>query len=460
MSFEIIGLLLYLSLMLYIGWWVSRRIKNEKDFILGGRSLGIPLASFGIFATWFGAETCIGSSSAIYQDGLSGARADPFGYTICLLLMAIFLAYQLRSRNLVTLADLFHSRYSPSVEKLAVLVMIPTSLFWAAAQIRALGQIVSVTTDISVVVAVSIAAAFIIAYTTLGGLLSDVYNDLIQGSLVIIGTVILFVVVTQNLGGIEAAWQAIPVEKLSFVAEGESWLTRIDMWMIPILGSLVVQEVLSKVLASKTAKIARNASLLAAGMYMTVGLIPVFLGLVGGSFNLDLSHNDEFLPKLAKEVLHPVLYVVFLGALVSAILSTVDATLLSVGSLVSHNVITPMLHEKHHNKKLLIARISTASAGVAALLFALSADRVYDLNIASSLFGTAGMLVVTLFALYSKFGSSVSATACLITGLIMTPLGKYILEFEAPFISSVLTSLAVFVLTEILYRNLLKKKLA
>ncbi|MCU0645920.1 MAG: sodium:solute symporter, partial [bacterium] len=73
-------------LQLLLGAFVAKRIRTEDDFLLAGRNLGYSLAIFSIFATWFGAESCIGTAGAVYADGLAGVTADPFGYTICLLL--------------------------------------------------------------------------------------------------------------------------------------------------------------------------------------------------------------------------------------------------------------------------------------------------------------------------------------------------------------------------------------
>src|SRR5436853_6446090 len=75
-----------------------KRRTSETDYLLAGRRFGPTLAMFTIFATWFGAETCIGAAGAVYQGGLANSVADPFGYTICLLLMGFFFALSLWRR--------------------------------------------------------------------------------------------------------------------------------------------------------------------------------------------------------------------------------------------------------------------------------------------------------------------------------------------------------------------------
>ena len=56
------AMLVYLAVQLGVGVWISRRIRNESDYLLAGRNLGYTLATFSIFATWFGSETIMGSA--------------------------------------------------------------------------------------------------------------------------------------------------------------------------------------------------------------------------------------------------------------------------------------------------------------------------------------------------------------------------------------------------------------
>ena len=164
-----LAILAYVGLQLLVGMWVSRRVMTEDDYIVGGRRLGYLLATFTIFATWFGAETCIGAAGAIYTDGLTGASADPFGYTLCILFMGLFFAVRIWKLRLTTIADLFRRRYSPGVERFVVILMVPTSLLWGAAQIRAFGQVLSASSDLAVTFTITIAAGVVIVYTMSAG---------------------------------------------------------------------------------------------------------------------------------------------------------------------------------------------------------------------------------------------------------------------------------------------------
>jgi Na+/proline symporter len=171
------GIFAYILAQLAIGLFVSRRITTEDDYLVAGRSLGPVVATFTVFATWFGAETCIGAAGAVYERGLAGGSADPFGYAICVVLTGLIFAVPLWRLKLTTIADLFRLRFSHSVERLAVLLIVPTSVFWAAAQVRAFGQVISAASGFEVELTITFAAAVVIAYTMFGGLLADSSSD-------------------------------------------------------------------------------------------------------------------------------------------------------------------------------------------------------------------------------------------------------------------------------------------
>jgi len=106
MTWVLFGVMLYVAVQLAVGLFVARGMRNESDYLLAGRTLGLAVSTMTVFATWFGAETCVGSSGAIYGEGLSGGRADPFGYTLCILVMGTFFAATLWKRGAMTLGDL------------------------------------------------------------------------------------------------------------------------------------------------------------------------------------------------------------------------------------------------------------------------------------------------------------------------------------------------------------------
>ncbi len=234
MNVVLFGIIVYILLQLLLGYFVSKSIRTEDDYLLAGRRLGYGLATFSIFATWFGAESCIGTAGAAYSDGLAGVSADPFGYGVCLILMGLLFAIPLWKMNLTTIADFFRLRFSGSAERITAILMVPTSLLWAAAQIRAFGQVLSASSELGVTIAVTIAAVVVIAYTVSGGMLADAITDIVQGSILVLGLAFLFPIVINDLGGISEAFSTIGKEALS---EDCRSMGDPDLWLADCAGT-------------------------------------------------------------------------------------------------------------------------------------------------------------------------------------------------------------------------------
>jgi solute:Na+ symporter, SSS family len=437
----LLAVLGYVGLQLLVGMWVSRNIRTESDYLLAGRGLGPGLAMMSLFATWFGAETCLGAAGAVYKDGLGGGKADPFGYTGCLLLMGAVFAVALRKTGAVTLGDVFRDRFSPWVERLVVLMTVPASILWGAAQIRAMGQVLSSLSSYQLEITIPFAALVVIVYTVSGGIKADVMTDFIQGIGLIIGLALLGWAVVTHLGGPAAAWSHVHPEQLSFQVPGESGLAgRLEPWLVPVLGSVTAQEMASRVLASRTPGIGRSSSLMAGGLYLCVGLVPVLLGLLGAGLLPGLSDPEQVLPRLAHAHLHPLGVVLFTGALFSAILSTVDSNLLSASALTSHNVILRIWNVPDERQRVRVTRLATLAAGLVAWGLAFSRESVFRLVEESSAFGGAGMFVAMTFGLLTRFGGRWAGLAAMVTGIVTQLAGTYLLGWRTPFTTSLVVS--------------------
>jgi Na+/proline symporter len=447
----LIGIAIYLLAQFAIGMLVSRRIASERDYLNAGRRLGVTLAAFSIFATWFGAETVVGAAGSIYSGGLLGGSADPFGYALCLVVLGVVVAAPLWRRHYTTFGDLFRERYSPGVERLAVLLMVPTSVLWAAAQIRAFGQVVSASSDLTVDIAITAAAGFVIIYTVAGGLLADVVTDFLQSIAVVVGLAVLLLAVADAHGGMASLVASIDRERLALFSTAEATpLEILEAWAVPVCGSLLAVELLSRILGCKSAATARNATLLGASLYLVVGLVPVTIGLVGPNLEPTLEEPEQLVAQLAQQHLPTFLYVLFAGALISAILSTVDSCLLAAGSLVSHNLVVPLRPSLSERQKITTARIGVAAFGVVAYVIALYAGGVYELVATASAFGSAGIFVVGMFGLFTRVGGAPSAYAALVAGIAVWASGEYWLEWSTPYIAALTAALAVYLLAALL----------
>lgn len=457
MNTILLGVVIYIIVQFAFGLLLSHRIKDEQDFILAGRKLGPLLGAFTVFATWFGAESVIGAAGNIYENGLSGSSSDPFGYGLCLIVMGCFFAVPLWKRKYTTFGDFFRERYSNKVEKLFVLLVVPSSIFWAAAQIRAFGQIVSVISDVEVNLAIAGAALLVTIYTMIGGMRATAITDLVQGVLLIIGLFILFIFIVNAASGLEASLALIPSERIQLFNNNISLLQSIEKWAVPICGATLAAESIARILATRSANTARFSAISGGLLYILIGIIPLYIGLIGPELVVGLDDPEQIIPVLAKQHLSTFFYILFCGALVSAILSTVDSALLAAASLISHNIVVPLRSNITEVGKVAVARISVIGLGLIAYYFAVNAGGVYELIQTAVAFGTAGVFVVGTIGLFSSFGDQYSAFTGLLVGSAVWVAGEFVFIWQTPYLIALVSAAIAYSLVAIAEQMLFRQ---
>lgn len=451
----LMGLAAYVAIQLVIGFAVALRVRTNEDYILAGRSIGYLFGSFSIFATWFGAESCIGAAGEAYKRGIVAGEVDPFGYALCLVVMGIFFAARLWKGHYLTMADIFRRRYSSSIEKLAVAILVPTSVIWAAAQLRAFGQVLTTSADIPIDMGITIALIITLAYTVMGGMWADAINDLIQGTALIIGLAVLAVAVFMANG-----WELlerVPTERWQLFPASDTrpWYEVLDAWTVPLLNAVISQELVARALASRSATVARVNCLVAGGMYLIVGSMPFLLGIVGPELVPVIDHPEQILPTLARQYLTGGMYVIFAGAIISALLSTIDSALLVSAALVANNFL-PLRPGRSERTKLYWSRAWVLGLGISAYFVSFSSDSVFELVRTASSLGASGLFVVVVFGLFTSFGGTLSAACAIFAGLGAYFIGKAT-EFEASFLASLAAAILAYIMAAIFDRRRLAK---
>ncbi|MCS6838096.1 MAG: hypothetical protein NZ480_04550 [Bdellovibrionaceae bacterium] len=443
---------LYMIAQVLIGIWASKKIKSEKDFLVAGRNIPSLLLVFSLFSTWFGAETIMGTSGEVYRHGLAGSRADPLGYSLCLLILGLLVAGKLWHKDYYTLGDFFRDRFGKKTEQLVILILFVSSLIWASAQIRAFGQIFSHYSQLPLWLTMTLGFGLVVIYSLLGGLLGDILTDFIQGIVLLLGLVILLVLVLSTVNFSESS-PLVPPSQLSWTLPDESFWHRLERWTIPILGSLIAQESISRILSCRDKNQAKSVPLYAAAVYLVAGSIPVLLGLVGPKILPDLSDHEQFIIKMADSLLPHWALMMFIGALVSAILSTVDSILISGGGLISHNYLIPRLAIQRENHKLFLTRLSVITMASVAFVIALTSDGIYELVELASSWGSSGLVIVTLFGLWTSLGSSREANITLLVGVFSLVTFRELLNLTTPYLASLGLSAITFLILSHFFRS-------
>jgi Na+/proline symporter len=179
--------------------------------------------------------------------------------------------------------------------------------------------------------------------------------------------------------------------------------------------------------------------------YLLIGLIPVFLGLMAPHSVAMVPDTEQIVPRLAQVFLPGALYVAFVGAVISAILSAVHAALHAPASQISHNIVVRLMPRLTERGKLWSVRLTVMILSIVAYVLSVTSQRIHDLVETASAFGSAGVFVTALFALWTGFGGAASAYASVATGMVVWAAGKYAAGLSAPYLLALLAASIAYV---------------
>src|SRR4051795_7091221 len=197
------SVMLYLAVTIAIGLWAAKLVHNSKDYVLAGRSLPLYMSTATVFATWFGAESVLSVSVEFSKSGLGGIIADPFGSSMCLVIVALLFARAFYRMDLLTIGDFYRKRYGRTMELGTSVIIAISYLGWTAAQLTALGLVFSTLTGdaVSLQTGIVISGILVLAYTIWGGMWSVAMTDLFQSVMIILGLGLVAWVVGDMAGG-------------------------------------------------------------------------------------------------------------------------------------------------------------------------------------------------------------------------------------------------------------------
>ncbi len=383
--------MLYLLVSIGIGLYAATRVHNVKDYVVAGRHLPLYVVTATVFATWFGAETVLGISAKFVKDGLAGIVEDPFGASMCLILVGFFFAAKLYKMNLMTIGDYYRSRYGRTVEVLTSIAIIMSYLGWVAAQIIALGLVFSFVTQGAVThhEGMVIGAGIVLVYTLFGGMWSVAMTDAFQMTIIVAAMLYLAWFLSGMAGGADVVINhASNAEKFIFFPpmETRDVLAFIGAAVTMMLGSIPQQDVFQRVMSAKNEKTAVRGALLGGSLYFIFAFIPLFLAysatLIDPAMVGKLIDNDSqlILPTLIMNHTPVLAQVLFFGALLSAIMSTASGTLLAPSVTFTENILKGIVGHQSDRHFLWTMRTVVICFAVAVTLFALtSSASIYEM---------------------------------------------------------------------------------
>jgi SSS family solute:Na+ symporter len=430
MSSSLLGLVFaYLVVSIGIGLAGALKVRGARDYINAGRALPIWVVFATVFATWFGAETVLGISATFLREGLGGLVSDPFGASLCLILVGLFFARPLYRMNLLTIGDYYRNRYNRPVELVTSICIALSYLGWVAAQITALGLVFNVIShgEISHNAGMIIGASAVLLYTLFGGMWSVAITTFVQMIVIVLGLFYIAWLVSDMAGGVTTVVaHAASAGKFEFFPKLElrDVLAFIAAWVTLGLGSIPQQDVFQRINSSRDEGTAAWGSILGGSAYFLFAFVPLFLAysatLIAPEMVARLIKDGSqlILPTLILERMPLHAQVVFFGALLSVIMSTASATLLAPSVTISENVLRGLVGEMSDRRFLWMTR-----AVVVGFTFLVTGYAVYTEATIHKMVENAYKITLSaaftplVFGLYWRRATTQGAAAAIVAGL-------------------------------------------
>ncbi|OCS85451.1 sodium/pantothenate symporter [Caryophanon tenue] len=430
----ILPLLLFLVIIFGIGIWTNMRVRQSdsflSDYFLGGREMGGFLLAMTMMATYGSASSFIGGPGVAYNTGLGWvllAMAQlPAGYFVLMILGKKF-AIISRKYEAITLIDFLKARYQSNAIVLLSAVAIIIFLFAAmTAQWVGGARLIESLTGLNYRGALIIFAVAVLVYVIIGGFAAVALTDALQGTVMVIGTIVLLVAVVIEGGGVSAIFADLVAEDPNFISPYgvDGNLTPLyvsTFWILIGIGVIGLPQIAVRAMSYKDAKGMHRAILIGTIGIATVMFGMHLIGVFGRAVMPGIEIGDKVMPTLTLEILPPIVAGIVLAAPMAAIMSTVNALLILVSSTVVKDVYLNFIKPNAPDAEIKrMSFIVTTVVGIAVVLFALNPP---EFLIWVNLFAFGGLesafLWSVVLGLYWKKANKYGAFASMATGLVL-----------------------------------------
>ena len=426
----LIAILVYLLFLTGIGIYKSRQVQTAADFSVAGRSLSPWILVCTMLAAWIGTGSIVGNAGMTYQTGLA-ALILPIGSVIGMILLTR-VAPRARNYEAYSVPEIIGSRYGQTARLLAVLALVLAYMVIVSYQFNALGAVLNaILTDragnplISEKIGTIIAAAFIITYTILAGLLSLAYTDIVTGIIITTTLVIALPVLWIKAGG----WNGMEAH---FAAMGKPehmklWgvytKAQIINYTLPVF-LLIMGDAnqYQRFFASKSASGAKSAVTFMIFAVLVIESLIILEAWVASSLMPNAAIGKYVLIYAAKDFLPDVLGMLFMVTIVGIIISTADSFLLIPATCLIRDVYLNYINPKASDQRtVLLSRLLVLCLGVVAyavsLSFAHSTTIFQRAMYAYTIYGAA-ITPCLVAALFWKRATRVGAILSIVTGTV------------------------------------------
>jgi sodium/proline symporter len=434
----LITFIIYLIGLIILGIIAYRKTHDLADYILGGRQLGSGVTALGVGASDMSGWLLLGLPGALYAFGLNQIWIA-IGLIIGAYLNWLLIAKRLRldtekANNALTIPEFLHTRFQDrSLQIVSALIILIFFTFYVASGLVSSAILFENSFGLNYTIALWISVLIIMGYTFFGGFLAISWADVFQGLLMLLALIIVPIVAIIEIGGWESTTRVI-----TYLQPGalnpfyDITLLEIISLMAWGLGYFGQPHILARFMAVKSIQAIPSARRIAM-TWMIVSLGGAILtGLVGMAYfaNNPLGNPEEVFLVLSQVLFNPWVTGILLAAVLSAIMSTVDAQLVVASSAVTDNFYRPFLHPHASQPQLVwIGRLAVVGVTMAAVIIAQNPDStILDLvGYAWAGFGSSfGPIII--FSLFWPLMTRNSALAGLFSGAITVILWRYLTD--------------------------------
>ena len=386
--------------LIAIGAWTSKKIKNSEDFLLAGRNLGFWTFTLLVVASICSGMTILGVAGLGYTTGWPSIWEQifvPLSAAICILFFGTKIHAVAAKTGYVTVQDYFaHRFYSPKgIRGTSAIIGILISIIYLVGQYISISMVLSWLFKIPYQWALIIGAVIVMAYTILGGLYAIGMASLVQGIMILAGVLLVGPFVIQAAGGltyINTVMPSIdvnmthlwypqvhpPYAKYAFLTP--AYL--VSFFFLLSFGLAAAPHVVNNVLAARDQNYFKWSPLAAFVIYAVIMYLCKITGFAArvmvhdGAITLPtgVSNPPDYSFIVASEYVFPTFFAPLVAIIVlSAVMSTTDRLMLTIGSYVSWDVYRQFINKEASEKSItLLSRVAILASTVITLYLAWS----------------------------------------------------------------------------------------
>ncbi len=367
-----------------LGTWATTHHQDGSftDMVLAGRRLGVGIGVFTMTATWVDGGYVNGTAEQTWSSGLLSVQA-PWCYALSLFIGGWWFAPLMRRHRYTTLLDPFAQRFGHRAAACLYVPALAGEVFWTAAILTALGTTFGIILDLDFTGSIVLSAAVVTIYTVTGGLWAVAITDVAQLVVLIGGLWIVVPFVAAGVGGFPQAWTAYQSRAATLPAV--NWWAWGDTAALLTFGGIPWHVYFQRVLAARDEQTARRLSVLAGLVCLVAAVPPALLGILASGADWSAAGAGvpapaHVLPYLLRHFTPPLVAALGLGAVSAAVMSSVDASILSASSMAAWNVYRPLVRPGAPAAELArVVRRLVVIVAIAATLLAVRVQSIYAL---------------------------------------------------------------------------------